>query len=368
MKLAIVGSLIHATREETKGGTEVFNYEISKELKSRNYDIQLFVSGDSKVEAKIYKAVDRAILDTGEDFNNADLMRRASFDEIVGFAKSMEFIKKNRFDLIHHSHFNFLPVYLGYKFKIPQLVTLHLPPNSSFVWNLEKILAEDIKEINYISVSKAQQKNNKEIHYFSNIYNGIDLKKFPFQGQPQNYYHWIGRIVPEKGAESAIIIAKRSKIKLKFTGIVQNKQYYEERIRSFEHDRQIEFVKNVSFAEKVEIIRNSRAFINPIQWEEPFGLVMIEAMACGTPVIAFRRGSVPEIIKDGETGFVCQPDDIDCMVRKVKEINEMPEEKYQAMRKECRQHVEENFSVKKMVDGYEKVYQEVMDDWRKKHE
>jgi glycosyltransferase involved in cell wall biosynthesis len=111
-----------------------------------------------------------------------------------------------------------------------------------------------------------------------------------------------------------------------------------------------------------------KAFLVPIEKDEPFGLVMIEAMACGTPVIAFDRGSVSEIIEDKKTGFICPPDDINCMIEAVKKIYQMPENEYINMRKACRKRVEQNFTIEKMVDSYEKIYQKVIEDWKKKNE
>lgn len=367
-KIAVLASLVHKTAKNTQGGTEVFNYLLSKILQERGSKITIFVSGDSDVGVEKYASVEKAVLDTNEDFSNPWVMRRATFNELVGFAKSLDYISVNRneFDLVHQSNFHFFPVYLAFKYSLAQVVTLHLPPDFSYIDNLSILLKEDINKIPFVSISFAQRKNNPKLNYIDNIYNGIDIKGFPFNNSPQNYFHWIGRIVPEKGPHFALEIAKKAKINLKFLGKIQDKSYYQKNIEKYKNEPNIGFIDKLSLLEKNKIVGNSKAFINPIDWEEPFGLVMIEAMACGTPVVAFRRGSVPEIIQDGVTGFICPPGNIDSMVKAIKKIDEMSKEQYQKMRRACRKHVKENFTIEKMVDGYERVYQKVIEDWKEK--
>jgi len=124
--------------------------------------------------------------------------------------------------------------------------------------------------------------------------------------------------------------------------------------------RQIKFIGEIGLKEKDEFLRNAKGLLVPLQWEEPFGLFMTEAMACGTPVIAFNRGSVPEIIKDGKTGFICKPNDLNSMAKAIKRVYQMPEKDYLKMRRLCRQHVEKNFTAERMVSEYEKVYEKIL--------
>jgi len=178
-----------------------------------------------------------------------------------------------------------------------------------------------------------------------------------------------------KGCDTVLQIAKKLKKKTIISGLIQNKMFFENKIKPLIKNLSnlVTFIEKLTFVEKNKILSNPKLFLFPIQWEEPFGLVMIEAMATGTPVVAFARGSAPEVIKDGKTRFIVNPsdDDIrgDFIIKKtgieglceaVERIYSMPEEQYRKMRKACREHVEKNFTVEKMVDEYEKIYKEIL--------
>jgi glycosyltransferase involved in cell wall biosynthesis len=170
----------------------------------------------------------------------------------------------------------------------------------------------------------------------------------------------MNRISKEKGVEFAIKIAQKTKVSLDIYGPGE-KNYLKKAVSPYLNQK-ISYhgmVKKHS-SKWYKVYSEAKVLLLPIQWEEPFGLVMIEAMACGTPVIAFGRGSVPEIIKDGKTGFICKPNDLNSIVRAVKKIYQMPEAEYKKMRNNCHEHVKKNFTTEKMVDNYEKIYYRIL--------
>jgi len=228
-------------------------------------------------------------------------------------------------------------------------------------------LKEETKSFN-VSVSYAFQKE-LPIKFSACIYNGIRLEDFDFVASGQkNQLVWIGRFKPVKGADLAIRMADQLKVPITIAAPVRENQYYTEIIQpALKRSNYAQFIGPINLQRKNKILGQAKVFINPILWDEPFGLVVPESNACGTPVVAFAKGAMPELIRDGVNGFLVKPDDIKGMVGAVQRIYEMPEEQYQAMRRACRKHVEENFPIEKMVDGYEKVYQRVIEDWRGKH-
>ena len=291
--------------------------------------------------------------------------------EIIGYLKIIFYLKqhKNDFDLVHDNSLYFLPLILGNELiPLPLIATLHVPITNFSLPDILKDLNISNDNNYYIAISDSQKQMIKNLKIFDVNYNGIDEKRFIFNDKSDNYLLWVGRIVPEKGLEKAIEVAIKTNMELKIAGSIADRGLFEKQIKPIiSRQKNIIYLGEKLGQNLVKLYQKAKILLFPIDWEEPFGLVMVEAMACGTPVIAFRRGSVSEVIKDGEAGFICPPGDLDCMVKTVKGIYEVPEEKYRAMRHACRKHVEENFTVEKMVDGYEKVYQQVIADWKQKN-
>jgi glycosyltransferase involved in cell wall biosynthesis len=172
---------------------------------------------------------------------------------------------------------------------------------------------------------------------------------------------WIGRFAPVKGADVAIKLANSLKEKLSLAGQERTTDYFTKKIMpEVKKSKFVEFVGPVDGKRRSQIIGESKFFINPISWEEPFGLVVPEANACGTPVIAYNRGAMSELIKDGYNGYLVKPGDFNGLIKAAEKLYEMPQSEYRQMRNYCRKHVEENFTVEKMVDGYEEVYQKII--------
>lgn len=372
MKIAVVSTLHSPILAAFSGGIEVFNYNLTAELAkpARGHEVVLFASGDSEVKSKLFPVFPRALFKSDLNPNDSQNMRKIIYLENHGYIKTLEYIAQNNFDIVHHSHTCFLPIYLGYKDNIPQILTTHMVANTNITLNddLKELLPEQ-KGLALISISRNQAQNLRDLKFYTHNYHGIDLKEFDYVEKPQNYYSWISRVASNKGMREVIQIAIKANVQLKLAGGVGVGEtvinYFNNIKKDYFDNPLIKYLGTVDPKERNELFGQSRAFIFPVNCEEPFGLVMIESMACGTPVIAFRRGAVPEIVKDGETGFICPPGDIEAMVEAVKKIETMPEGEYIKMRQNCRKHVEENFTVEKMVDGYEKIYKSVIEDWKK---
>lgn len=326
-------------------------YWISEGLAKRGHKVFYFGSRESKLKyaklisfgipaIKYNKKISSIIL-------NPYLNERiVNFYEQFFISKIYQMAEKEGFDLIHiHPYqrcLNFVPFS-----RIPTVITLH-DPIEGFTKHILNF-AKKIPKLYFVSISNEQRKTLQNLKYIATIYNGIDIKKFKFNPQPEDYFVSAGRFVPEKGIDLAILVAKKTGIKLKLAGGPAKGKYWEEKIKPF-LGKNIEYVGMIPYSKIPKFYGDAKGLLSPHRWREPFGLIFIETMACGTPVIAFNRGSAPEIIKDGKTGFLVK--NLNQMVKKIKEIEKID-------RKECRKLVEEKFTVEKMVENYEKTFYEI---------
>jgi len=261
--------------------------------------------------------------------------------------------QKEKIDLIHiHPVDRALPFGLAIK-NIPVVYTLHDP---IYPWRAEIFRMFQTKNQYFISLSNAQRKPSPDLNWLATIYNGLDLKKFPFSKKPKNHCLFLGRLLPTKGVKEAIIAAKIAKENLIIAGVPSEGEYWEKEIKPYlglhpPTAPNIQYVGNIPYEKTYQYYGQAKVTLCPIQWEEPFGLTFIESMACGTPVIAFDRGSAREVIKDGKTGFVVK--NISEMIKAIKKIN-------QIKRENCRKWVEENFTIERMVNDYEKVFYRII--------
>jgi len=374
MRIALISQLYGPVRESFSGGTEVFVYNLAEELARRGHKVTVFATGDSELKnSKLISVVDRSywakLLEaTKEEIEDIYTVRRWMGDEVLGYLKSIIYLKKNAndFDIVHNHSLNYISLTLpDYLLDLPFLTTLHFPEHKTRYLEPSKELTRQ-KRLpgDFVTVSENQKEATKGLDVMGYVHNGISLGRFTFNPDGGDYIAWAGRIVPEKGLDVALAIAKKLNLPIKFIGSSSDLNYFEKIKKIASQNQRAEYLGELSGQNLVEFYQKAKVILLPIRWDEPFGLVSIEAMACGAPLIVFDRGAFREIIKDDETGFIVPPDDIDAMAKAVQKIYDMPEEEYAKMRRNCRQHVEANFTVEKMVDGYEKVYQKVIDDWR----
>jgi glycosyltransferase involved in cell wall biosynthesis len=255
----------------------------------------------------------------------------------------------SEFDIIH-SHMGCAALPYTKLVKTPTVHTLH----GIFTPDNEKMFTH-ARSQPYVSISDAQREPRLDLNCVATVYNGIDLSTYKFHEKPQDppYLAFLGRISPEKGTHLAIEIAKRSGWRLKMAGKVDvvDVKYFEQEIKPLIDGKQIEYLGEANHEQKNELIGGAVATLFPITWREPFGLVMVESMAAGTPVIAMELGSTSEVIAHGKTGFLCH--NVDEFVEAIDKVGQLN-------RHTCREHVMNHFSVQRMTDGYEAVYQQIL--------
>lgn len=235
-------------------------------------------------------------------------------------------------------------------------------------------LAEFFRQNNthVITISDAQRKQYPDLSYLATVYNGVNIEEYSYNDNPNEYLLMMGSIARHKNQAAAVRVAKKLHMKLVLAGKINDPKYFQELAPDIDGE-QIRHVGEIGFEEKLTLYRQAKAFLFPIQWPEPFGLVMIEAQSCGTPVVAYGNGAIPEVVVDGKTGYIVSPDrsllsdlgnlgDLkitkhgeDGLADAIRTIMAMPQEEYRRMRRACRSHVEQKFTVEKMVEGYEKA-------------
>jgi glycosyltransferase involved in cell wall biosynthesis len=277
-------------------------------------------------------------------------------------------------DIIHSFH-DFSAHYFNEVTQFPTLYTLHDPlPQTTNTIEYERLKL--FRHHNYISISLSQQKSIVPLNFVANIYHGLSLAKYAFSETSSDDLVFIGRLLPDKGVATAIQLAHGmgKKLDIASSDAYTESEYYKKTIAPYVENGKISisgFFQNDK--QKASFLGKGKAFLFPLQWEEPFGLVMIEAMACGTPIIAFARGSVPEIVVDGETGFLVNPSDEDIrgnfivkktgvegMKEAVARLYDLSPQRYALLRSAARRRVEEKFTVEQMVTNYETVYKRIL--------
>lgn len=341
MRIAQVAPLWERVPPPAYGGIELVVGLLCDELVKRGHEVTLFASGDSISLAKLEAVHPQALrLDSS--------VKECGIYEMLQLSRVYE--QANEFDIIHsHMGCAALP-YAQLVQKTPTVHTLH----GIFTPDNEKLFTH-ARQQPYISISNSQREARLNLNCVSTVYNGIDTSTYKFYEKSENppYLAFLGRISPEKGTHLAIEIAKRAGWRLKIAGKVDavDVEYYEQQVKPLIDGKQIEYLGEANHAQKTVLMGNAVATLFPITWREPFGLVMVESMAVGTPVIAMELGSTSEIIVHGKTGFLCHSiEECVAAIDQVPEIN----------RYACREHVVRNFSKEKMTDGYEAVYRQVI--------
>ncbi|HBB30558.1 MAG TPA: glycosyl transferase [Cyanobacteria bacterium UBA8803] len=341
MKIAQIAPLWERVPPFRYGGIELVVSLLTDELVRRGHDVTLFASGDSISKANLISVHHQALRLDGT------IKEPVLYEQMMLYEL---YHQAHHFDIIH-SHVGFASLPYAAFVKTPTVHTTH----GVFTPDNEKMFRR-FAEQPYISISDAQREPRLGLNYVSTVYNGIDPAEYPFQPEPTQppYLAFIGRFSPEKGPEDAIKIARATGLPLKMAGKVDvvDQKYFSEQIQPLIDGEQIQYLGEVSHEQKVQLLGSATVTLFPITWREPFGLVMIESMATGTPVIGRGLGSVPEVIAHGETGFVC--DTLEAMIEAVPAAMKLD-------RQNCRDYVLKRFSVNTMVDEYERAYNMVLE-------
>lgn len=345
MKIAEIANILEAVPPRQYGGTEYVVSAVTEGLVSRKHAVTLFATGNSVTKARLESVCDQAIgfKDINEQEATMLLIRH-----LANFAR-----QSDKFDVIHN-HIMETFALVPYLNK-PLLTTLHTDLSRSAEQAI--LQRSEVQKTFFISISDAQRKSLPNLPYLRTIYHGIPVQEFPFEEKRGEYLVFLGRITPEKGVEIAVEVAQKTGRKLIIAAKVDEplSEYAKKMLKLFKDSSNVEFIGQVG-EEKKQLLANAYAFLMPIQWEEPFGLVVIEALATGTPVIAFRRGAMPEIIQNGKTGFLVETSqEMADAVSKIKNID----------RRECRKVVEQRFTIDRMVSEYEQVFTEVVNNSRR---
>lgn len=344
MRIALVASPFISVPPSHYGGTELFIGQLATGLKKQGFDVVVYANGESKLDVEI-----RWLYEKGEWPIQGELYANVKDMNHTAWAI------RDAWDDADIMHVNNVPGISFSRFSGPEFAyTIHHPHRDELTE-----FYSYYPRVQFVSISHFQQRH-ETMPRIRTIHHGVDMASYRFQSKKQEYLCFLGRIAPMKGAHIAIEVAKRSGIPLKIAGEVQPiyREYFESQIKPQLDGEFIEYIGPADLKEKNELLGNAMALLFPIQWNEPFGLVMIEAMAAGTPVIAFPGGAVEEVVKEGVSGHICS--NIDEMVQSVRDLHgKLSPEK-------IRGYIYRHFSVDRMVRDYAALYREIVPDIREK--
>jgi glycosyltransferase involved in cell wall biosynthesis len=336
MRIALVAPPFIPVPPQMYGGTELFVAHLAEGLQQNGIDVTVYANGESAVDAKLKWLYPKSQWPIGEEiFSNMKDMNHTAW-AVADAARAADLI-----------HLNNAPGLVTSRFlDLPFVYTVHHPhePGLSDFYSY-------YPEVDYVTISDFQR-SLESMPKMRTVHHGLRLEHYPFRPNKQQYLSFLGRLAPVKGPHLAIEVAKKTGIPLKLAGEIQPlfKDYYESEIKPHIDGNFIEYVGEANLESKNELLGNSMAMLFPIQWNEPFGLVMIEAMACGTPVIALPGGSVAEVVRDDVSGYVCE--NVDHMAERVRNLS--------LDTARVRRYVEENFSAEAMVRKYITVYESIL--------
>jgi len=339
MRIAQVAPLYESVPPKYYGGTERVVSYLAEELIRQGHEVTLFASGDSVTRARLVAACQRSLR-----------LDEHCIDQMAYQILMLErvFQRAAEFDIVHF-HVDYLHFPLSRRQPITHVTTLH---GRLDIPDLVPLYRE-FRDMPVISISNEQREPLPWVNWQATVYHGVPTSLYQFRSEPGSYLAFLGRISPEKRVDRAIKIAKQAQIPLKIAAKVDpvDKDYFENAVKPLLRHPLVEFVGEIGDGEKDEFLGNAYALLLPIDWPEPFGLVMIEAMACGTPVIARRRGAVPEVMEEGHTGFIVRNlEEAVEAVRRVPELN----------RKRCREFFEKRFTATRMAHDYLRVYERLI--------
>ena len=334
MRIAMLSPIAWRTPPRHYGPWESVVSLLTEGLVSHGYDVTLFATGDSETRGKLH-----AVCPRGYEEDRSILPK---VWECLHISELFE--HADNFDVIHNN-FDFLPLTYTGLITTPFVTTIHGFSSPGILPVFKKYNGT----VFYVSISDADR--SPDLDYIKTIYHGIDLRQFDFQPEPDDYLLFFGRIHHDKGAREAIEIARACNKKLIVAGIIQDEAYYHQHIEPHLDKDNVVYAGSADPVQRNRLLGNASALLHPINFNEPFGLSVIESMACGTPVIAFNKGSMPELIEDGKNGFLVKTvDEAIGAVAKIKDID----------RACCRRHVEQYFTIDRMLEEYMQVYETVL--------
>lgn len=334
MKVAILSPISWRTPPLKYGPWEQVASNIAEGLVSKGIDVTLFATSNSKTSGKLEWICEKPYSeDSSVDPKVWECLHISHIMEMAG-----------EFDIIHN-HYDFLPLTYSKLIKTPIITTIHGFSSPQIV----PVYKKYNKHVHYVSISNSDR--NPELDYLATVYNGINTKDFTFNPSPKDYLLYFGRIHQDKGTFEAIEIAKKASKKLIISGLIQDQTYFNEFVKPHIDEKQIFYVGNSGPKERDRLLGEALALLHPINFEEPFGLSVAEAMMCGTPVIAFNKGSMPELIENNKTGF---------LVNTISEANISVQNIELIDRKYCSEYARKKFSLEKMVDAYFGLYTKIL--------
>ncbi|PKQ29483.1 MAG: glycosyl transferase [Actinobacteria bacterium HGW-Actinobacteria-10] len=339
MRIAQVAPLYESVPPKLYGGTERIVSYLTEELVHLGHDVTLFASGDSRTSARLVPAASSSLR------LNPDVVDPLSFHLTM---LEQVYRLAHRFDIIHF-HIDYLHFPLTRREGCRNVTTLH---GRLDIPELVPLYSE-FDDMPLVSISDEQRRPLPKADWRGTIYHGLPPENYEFHPTDGGYLAFLGRVSREKRVDRAIEIAKRADLPLMIAAKVDtpDREYFEDEIRPLLDDPHIEFLGEISDQEKSGFLGNARALLFPIDWPEPFGLVMVESLACGTPVIAYNHGSVPEVMRDGLTGYIASS--IETAVEAVHRIGRID-------RRRCREYFEERFTARRMAEDYVDLYERML--------
>jgi glycosyltransferase involved in cell wall biosynthesis len=337
MKIALIAPPFVCVPPKKYGGTELFIAHLAEGLQELGQEVVVYANGESTVNAPLRWLFEKAQWPIeGEIYDNLKDLNHTTW-AVADAASTSDVI-----------HLNNAPGLTSSRFvDLPYVYTMHHPHNDGLT-----DFYSHFPDVSYVTISNFQRQRERLLPNVRTIHHGIDISLYRLQEKKEDYLSFIGRIAPVKGTHLAIAVAKKAGIRLKIAGEVQPifRDYYEQQIKPHVDGKFIEYVGEADLEAKNELLGKARAMLFPIQWDEPFGLVLIEAMACGTPVLALPGGSVGEVVCEGVSGYVCES--VDELAQRARELT-LPAAA-------VRRYAESNFSLDRMVRQYADLYEEMV--------
>jgi len=335
MHIAMLSPIAWRTPPRHYGPWESVASHLTEGLVARGHDVTLFATADSQTSGRLHAVCPRGY--------EEDRSLIPKVWECLHISELFE--HADAYDIIHN-HFDFLPLTYTGLTTTPVVTTIHGFSSPGILPVYTKYNGKAF----YVAISDADR--SPDLDYIKTIHHGIDIEQFDFQPAPDDYLLFFGRIHKDKGTREALNIARACSKKLILAGIIQDQAYYDQYVAPYIDNDKVVYIGSVGPAERNRLLGNACTLLHPIQFDEPFGLSVIESMACGTPVIAFDRGSMPELIENGKSGFLV--DNVEEAIETVARIEEID-------RAYCRRRVTQNFTIDRMIDAYVNVYETILE-------